>query len=64
MEEYGNVGNFNFGLSGPTDFVNCLLEIGFISNEAEEKRMVNPLFQKRVAQQIIKAFNDWLLECK
>jgi len=64
MEEYGNVGNFNFGLSGPTDFVNCLLEIGFISNEAEEKRMVNPLFQKKVAQQLIKAFNDWLLACK
>ena len=64
MNEYGNVGNFNFGLSGPTDFVNCLLEIGFLSNPEEEKRMVNPLFQKRVAVQIIKAFNDWLLQCK
>jgi len=64
MNEYGNVGNFNFGLSGPTDFVNCLLEIGFLSNPEEEKRMVNPMFQKKVAVQIIKAFNDWLLKCK
>ena len=64
MNEYGNVGNFNFGLSAPSDFVNCLLEIGFLSNPDEEKRMLNPLFQRRVAQQIIKAFNDWLLQCK
>ena len=64
MNEYGNIGNFNFGLSAPTDFVNCLLEIGFISNPEEEKRMVNPLFQKKLVQQIIKGFNDWLLLCK
>ena len=64
MKEYGNVGNFNFGLNAPTDFVNCLLEIGFLSNPEEEKKMVNPLFQKKVAQQVIKAINDWLLQCK
>ena len=64
MNEYGNVGNFNFGLSAPADFVNCLLEIGFISNPAEEKIMITPLFQKKVTQQLIKAFNDWLLLCK
>ena len=64
MNEYGNVGNFNFGLNAPTDFVNCLLEIGFLSNPEEEKRLVNPVFQKRVAQQIIKGINDWLLQCK
>ena len=64
MNEYGNVGNFNFGLNAPTDFVNCLLEVGFLSNPEEEKRLVNPIFQKKVAQQIIKGINDWLLQCK
>ena len=64
MIEYGNVGNFNFGLNAPTDFVNCLLEIGFLSNPADEKRILQPLFQKKLIQQLIKSFNDWLLSCK
>jgi N-acetylmuramoyl-L-alanine amidase len=60
MEEYGNVGNFNFGLSGPTDFVNCLLEVGFLSNLDDEKKLANPKFHIQTAAQVYKGIVDWL----
>jgi len=64
MNEYGNIGSFNFALNAPTDFINCLLEIGFLSNEADEKRIKQTKFRILVANQIVKAINDWLLQCK
>ena len=60
LEEYGNVGSFNFGLSGPTDFVNCLLEVGFLSNIYDEKKLANPKFHTQTASQIYKGLVDWL----
>jgi len=64
MNEFGNVGNFNFTLNAPTDFVNCLLEIGFLSNEADEKRLIEPKFQAAVAKQVVAGLNDWLKDIK
>lgn len=64
MNEFGNVGNFNFTLNGPTDFVNTLLEIGFLSNEKDEFKITDPLFPAKVAKQIVKGINDWLSQCK
>jgi N-acetylmuramoyl-L-alanine amidase len=64
MNEYGNVGSFNFALNAPTDFVNALLEIGFLSNVEDERRIIDPKFQVKVAMQVNKAINDWLLDCK
>jgi N-acetylmuramoyl-L-alanine amidase len=64
MNEYGNIGSFNFALNAPTDFVNALLEIGFLSNVEDERRIVDPRFHAKVAMQVNKAINDWLLECK
>ncbi len=64
MNEYGNVGSFNFALNAPTDFVNVLLEIGFLSNIDDEKKIIDPKFHNKVALQINKAINDWLLQCK
>jgi len=64
MNEFGNVGSFNFALNAPTDFINCLLEIGFLSNEADEKRILDPKFQATVAKQIVSGLNDWLKDVK
>jgi N-acetylmuramoyl-L-alanine amidase len=64
MNEFGNVGSFNFTLNAPTDFVNCLLEIGFLSNEADEKRINDPKFHAAVARQIVLGLNDWLKDVK
>ena len=64
MDEYGNIGNFNFALNAPTDFVGCLLEVGFLSNVADEKRIITKAFQKQVAKQVYLGINDWLQQCK
>lgn len=60
LKEYGNVGSFNFGLNGPTDYPNCLVEIGFLSNREDEKKILNPKFQKEAAEKIVAGIKDWL----
>ncbi len=60
LKEYGNVGSFNFGLSGPTDFINCLLEVGFISNNDDENKIVKPNFHKLTATKVYKGIVNWL----
>jgi N-acetylmuramoyl-L-alanine amidase len=60
LKEYGNVGNFNFGLNGPTDYPNCLVEVAFMSNKEDEKKILDPEFQKQVAEKIVAGIKDWL----
>jgi N-acetylmuramoyl-L-alanine amidase len=60
LKEYGNVGNFNFALSGPTDYPNALVEVAFLSNPEDEKKILNPKFHKQVAQKIYLGIVDWL----
>jgi N-acetylmuramoyl-L-alanine amidase len=60
LMEYGNVGSFNFGLNGPTDYPNCLVEVGFLSNRQDEKKVLDPKFRKQVAAKIVAGIKDWL----
>ena len=64
LNEFGNVGNFNFTLSAPTDFPNALVEIAFLSNAEDEKRILDPRFQRAVAKKIYRGIKDWLREVK
>lgn len=64
LNEFGNIGHFNFALNAPTDFPNCLVEIAFLSNEEDERRIVNPAFKTSVAQKIYTGINDWLKSLK
>lgn len=64
LVEIGNVGNFNFALSGPTDYPNCLVEVAFLSNLDDEKRILDPKFHAAVAQKIYLGINDWLKKLK
>lgn len=64
LKEFGNVGSFNFALSGPTDYPNCLVEVAFLSNKEDEKRILDPEFHKAVAKKIIAGIKDWLKSCK
>jgi N-acetylmuramoyl-L-alanine amidase len=61
LNEFGNVGSFNFALNAPTDFVNCLVEIAFLSNKADETKIKNPAFRVAVARQIVAGLKDWLM---
>jgi N-acetylmuramoyl-L-alanine amidase len=60
LREFGNVGSFNFALSGPTDYPNALVEVAFLSNPEDEKKILKPAFRKAVAQKIYLGITDWL----
>lgn len=61
---FGNVGSFNFALSGPTEYPNCLVEVAFLSNEEDEKMILDPAFRKEVAAQIVEGIKEWLKSLK
>jgi len=61
LNEFGNIGSFNFALNSPTDFVNCLVEVAFLSNADDEQKIIKPTFHKQVAKQVYLGMNDWLL---
>ncbi|RYZ53919.1 MAG: N-acetylmuramoyl-L-alanine amidase, partial [Sphingobacteriales bacterium] len=60
LNNFGNIGSFNFSLSGPTEYPNCLVEVAFLSNAEDEKRILDPKFHKEVAKKIVKGIEDWL----
>lgn len=64
LDEFGNVGNFNFALNGPTDFPNSLVEIAFLSNASDEKRILNAKFRDDVAKKVYLGITQWLLSMK
>jgi N-acetylmuramoyl-L-alanine amidase len=64
LHEYGNIGQFNFALNGPTDYPNALVEVAFLSNPDDERKVNNPKFQKAVAQKIFLGIQDWLKSVK
>ncbi len=64
LKEYGNVGSFNFSLSGPTEYPNCLVEVAFLSNVQDEKKILSPAFHRAVASKIIAGIKDWLRSLK
>jgi N-acetylmuramoyl-L-alanine amidase len=64
LDDFGNIGSFNFALSGPTDYPNCLVEVAFLSNIEDEKLILDPEFRKGVARQIVEGIKEWLKSCK
>ncbi|MBL0233764.1 MAG: N-acetylmuramoyl-L-alanine amidase [Chitinophagaceae bacterium] len=64
LNEFGNVGAFNFSLSGPTEYPNCLVEVAFLSNKDDEQLILDPEFHKAVACQITEGIKKWLLATK
>jgi len=64
LADFGNIGSFNFALNGPTEYPNCLVEVAFMSNEEDEKRINNPIFQRKVAKKIREGMIDWIRKVK
>jgi N-acetylmuramoyl-L-alanine amidase len=60
LHEFGNVGSFNFALNGPTDYLNCLVEVAFLSNKGDEKRILNGEFRIQVAKKIVEGIENFL----
>lgn len=60
LNEFGNVGNFNFIPNAATDFPNALVEVAFLSNADDEKKILDPRFHRAVAKKIYAGVKDWL----
>ena len=63
MNNFGNIGSFNFILNSPYEYPNALLETLFISAPAEEARLVDPKFRKDMINRVVKGLEDYLKEC-
>lgn len=60
LNEYGNIGRFNFALNSPTEYPNILVEGAFMSHPADEALLLQDDFRKKMATQIRKGVEDWL----
>lgn len=60
LHEFGNVGSFNFSLSGPTNYPNCLVEVAFLSNKRDEKKILDPKFRHEAAAKIVEGIEAFL----
>ncbi|QNH62444.1 N-acetylmuramoyl-L-alanine amidase [Hymenobacter sediminicola] len=57
---WGLVGNFNFGLNGPTEYPNALVETAFVSNPEDEKLLTDPIRQEQMANAMAAGIDDFL----
>lgn len=60
LPEFGNIGSFNFQLVQPTDYPSCLVEVAFLSNEADEKLILQQKFQQQIARKVYDGMVKWL----
>ncbi|PZP44202.1 MAG: hypothetical protein DI598_14805 [Pseudopedobacter saltans] len=60
LEDYGNIGSFNFALSGPTNYINALNELAFISNPEDEEKLLNPIWQDKMVQATVTGISNFL----
>ena len=64
LEEFGNVGSFNFQPIQPTDYPSCLVEVAFLSNKEDENMILDPKFRYKVANQVYLGIKDWIKDWK
>ena len=60
LAEWGVTGNFNFSLSGPTQFPNVLVEAAFLSNPEDEMKLLDENFRKQIAAKIIEGLEEFV----
>lgn len=64
VNNFGNVGSFNFALNSPTEYPNVLVETLFISSPAEEAKLLDEKFRRQLVRQIVLGVEDYLKESK
>ncbi|MDR0661072.1 MAG: N-acetylmuramoyl-L-alanine amidase [Prevotellaceae bacterium] len=61
VENYGNVGGFNFSLSSPTEFPNVLVEGLFMSSPEDEAKLIDNEFKQKLVRKIADGLNDFII---
>jgi N-acetylmuramoyl-L-alanine amidase len=64
VNNFGNVGSFNFSLNSPTEYPNVLVETLFISSPEDEAKLLDEDFQNKMIEKIITGLQDFLDEQK
>lgn len=64
VENYGNVGSFNFALSAPTEYPNVLVEGLFMSTPEDEAKLVDNEFKQRMVRKIADGLADFINNVK
>ena len=64
LEEFGNVGSFNFTPIQPTEYPSCLVEVAFLSSLEDEKMILDQKFRYKVAYQVFLGIKDWIKQWK
>ena len=64
FKEYGNNASFNFMLNSPTEYPNALIETLFLSNPAEEMKILDEKFQQKIVDKIVLGIKDFLESAK
>lgn len=64
LRNFGNIGSFNFSLSGPIEYPNCLVEVAFLSNRDDEERIRDPKFATTTARKITSGIQRFLKNAK
>ncbi len=60
LADFGNVGGFNFTLNSPTEFPSVLVEVAFMSNPADEERLLDTEFHEEMAEAILVGLEKYL----
>ena len=64
VNNFGNIGSFNFALSSPTEYPNVLVETLFLSSPEDEAKLLDENFQKNMIDKIVLGLKDFLNEQK
>lgn len=59
----GNVGAFNFLLNSPTELLNVLVELAFMSHPEDEMLLLDDGFRKELAERIVDGIDEFLDSC-
>lgn len=60
MDDFGNIGSFNFLLCAPTECPSVLVETLFLSSPSDEARLVVKDFQQSMVRKIVDGLNDFI----
>ena len=60
LYNWGNIGSFNYRPCLMTEMPSILVELGFMSHPGDEELLVDPEFQKKMAEAIFKGLEDYL----
>jgi N-acetylmuramoyl-L-alanine amidase len=63
LDEYGNVGSFNFSLNSLTELPNVLVELGYLSNPGDEMKLIDDDFRIEASKRIVDGIRDFLESC-